>query len=401
MTKIEFDPKYFDLLLCFEKAWEKSNNTFSWSGKIRPTPSYTKATKEFMNSVIAEYLFLKYHVTKGWELSEERLKFHIIQRVLRKGELWDILPGAKEYLEKNGMRDEDIIKYLYETVNTFYPNAYEYVKSIFAVSLTEKEEELFRVAKHVATLIEFDAIKGEMSDINREETQEEIDKINIKVSDYLDDGEMKLFVKLSDAVRLVRWAKYRKGSLFTDAAHMLLTALTAEVITLEYKELKLVDESIDSTRAFFKALLHDCVEVYTGDAPSPCKNAMFFEGVGKKLRKIFEEFEEYVYKKYVFKPMDPLLQDEFKEKVVFDEGDDPVSKIVKNADYFSADIESYIMIVVGVLDGPYFDVLAMSHERADENKANGFTDLKVKSPAATEILRIMYDYSKTRKPAPF
>jgi len=399
----EMIEKYLDCYKCLYEAWKKANNTFSWSGLIGPSYSYTKATKEYMNAIIAEYLFIKFHATKGWHLSEYRLKCHVIQRILRKGELWDISPFAKEYLKKQGMEDGATDRFLFETIKQTFPQAYDYVEGIFSVSLTEEEETLFTVAKNLATYFEFEAIKDSMTSINREEKQKEIDESIRKIDfdEYLETEEMDLLLKLTDAVRLVRWAKYSKGFCFTDAAHMLLTALLAEITTIEYQELGLVDETIDPTRAFFKALLHDGVEVRTGDAPSPCKDKMFFKGVGKKLRKIFEEFEDYVYKKFFFKPMDPLLQEEFKEKVVFDEGDDPISKIVKNCDYFSADIECYLMIVIGVSDKNYFNILKESFEKATRNKEAGFCNLRVKTPAATELLKFMYEFSKTKTPAPF
>lgn len=399
----EMIEKYLDCYKCLYEAWKKANNTFSWSGLIKPSYSYTKATKEYMNAIIAAYLFIKFHATKGWKLSEHRLKCHIIQRILRKGELWDISPFAKEYLKKQGMEDDATERFLFETIKQAFPKAYDYVEGIFSVSLTAEEEKLFSVAKNLATYFEFEAIKSEMTSINREEKQKEIDESIRKIDfdEYFEKEELDLLLKLTDAVRLVRWAKYSKSFCFTDAAHMLLAALLAEITTLEYREIGLVDETIDPTRAFFKALLHDGVEVRTGDAPSPCKDKMFFKGAGKNLRKIFEEFEEYVYKKFFFKPMDPLLQEEFIEKVVFDEGDDPISRIVKNCDYFSADIESYLMIVIGVSDKNYFDILKESFKKATKNKEAGFSDLRVRTPAATEFLKSMYEFSTTKTPAPF
>lgn len=399
----EMIEKYLDCYKCFFTAWGKANNTFSWSGLIEPSYSYTKATKEYMNAIIAEYLFIKFHATKGWSVSEYRLKCHIIQRILRKGELWDISPFAKEYLKNHGMEDDATDRFLFETIKQSFPQAYDYVKGIFSVSLTKEEAELFSVAKNIATYFEFEAIKGRMTSINCEEKQKEIDESMRKTDfdDYLEKEELDLLLKLTDTVRLVRWAKYPKSFCFTDAAHMLLAALMAEITTLEYRECGLVDESVDPTRAFFKALLHDGVEVRTGDAPSPCKDKMFFKWEGKYLRKIFEEFEDYVYKKFFFKPMDPLLQEEFIEKVVFDEGDDPVSKIVKNCDYLSADIECYLMIVTGASDKNYFKILEESFKKAVKNKEEGFCNLRVKTPAATEFLRVMYEFSKTKIPAPF
>lgn len=399
----EMIEKYLDCYKCLYEAWKKANNTFSWSGLIKPSYSYTKATKEYMNAIIAAYLFIKFHATKGWNLSEYRLKCHIIQRILRKGELWDISPFAKEYLKKQGMEDDATERFLFETIKQAFPKAYDYVEGVFSVSLTAEEEKLFSVAKNLATYFEFEAIKSEMTSINREEKQKEIDESIRKIDfyEYFEKEEIDLLLKLTDAVRLVRWAKYSKSFCFTDAAHMLLAALLAEITTLEYREIGLVDKTIDPTRAFFKALLHDGVEVRTGDAPSPCKDKMFFKGAGKNLRKIFEEFEEYVYKKFFFKPMDPLLQEEFIEKVVFDEGNDPISKIVKNCDYFSADIESYLMIVIGVSDKNYFDILKESFKKATKNKEAGFGDLRVRTPAATEFLKSMYEFSTTKTPAPF
>lgn len=395
--------KYLDYYKCFYTAWVKSNNTFSWSGLIKPSYSYTKATKEYMNAIIAEYLFIKFHATKGLNLSEYRLKCHIIQRILRKGELWDISPFAKEYLKNKGMKNDATDKFMFETIKQSFPKAYDYITDIFSVSLTKEEEDLFFVAKSLATYFEFETIKSEMTSINRDEKQKEIDESIRKINfgEYFEKEEIDLLLKLTDTVRLVRWAKYSKSFWFTDAAHMLLTALLAEPTTLEYREIGLIDETVDPTRAFFKALLHDGVEVRTGDAPSPCKDRMFFKGEGKYLRKIFEEFEDYVYKKFFFRPMDPLFEEEFAEKVVFDEGDDVISKIVKNCDYLSADIECYLMIVIGVSDRNYFKILKESFEKAIKNKEAGYSNLRIKTPAATELLKSMYEFSKTKTPAPF
>lgn len=388
---------YYDTYLCVEKAWEKANNTSSWSGKIEPSPVYTKATKEFFNAVVAEYLFLKnISLEDDKTLSQERLKCHIVKRIFRKGELWDIKPNEKTYLERHGMKDADVYQYMYKAVNDNYPGAVWYLDYVFSQELTLKEMELFEVAKFTATKIEFEAIKSQMTKVNREETQKEIDRKekDIHLCDYLDDEELRWFEKLSDASRIGRWAKFPKNFVMTDSAHMMLTALFSDLITKEFVELNKTD--VDSTKAFFVALFHDIIEVWTGDAPSPCKDELFFATVQSYLRKVYEEFEEYMYKKYFYRYMDPVLAEKFKEDVVFEEGADDLSQIIKNADYFSADWEVYLTIKTGLVDKAYFSIIEKSYNKSQRNAQNGYNGtLRERTPAATQILADMYDYTST------
>lgn len=382
---------YFDCYRCVEKAWERANNTSSWSGKIYESSEYTKLTKEYLNAIIATYLFAKSKVVDGHDVSMERLKNYIIKRVFRKGNTWDIKPDPKEFLERKGLKDKSIEDYVFKLVQKSYPGAMEYVEEIFSVELTEEENRLFEVAKCAADRLEIDELKFKMSENDYEETVKQIERAERKnhVSEFLDEEEMKWFAKLKSANRLIRWQKYLRTIKFTDSAHMFLTALFADLIAQECNELGLVKEKIDPTRAFFTGLFHDIAEVWTGDAPSPCKDEIFFAESDKKLRDIFEEYEDYVYDKYFYKYMDPLLEEEFRKNIVFYEGTDEFSQIIKNADYFSADYEVWLNIKAGNRDMPYFDVIDRSYRKAiSENKS-----LKERTPAATEILRDMYRYS--------
>ena len=98
--------------------------------------------------------------------------------------------------------------------------------------------------------------------------------------------------------------------------------------------------------------------------------------------------------KYFYKYMDPRLESEFANKVVFEEGEDVISQLVKNGDYFSADYEAYLTIKVGVLDTPYYEIIKKSYAKAAANAANGYQNLRERTPGATKILEDMYDFVK-------
>jgi len=132
-----------------------------------------------------------------------------------------------------------------------------------------------------------------------------------------------------------------------------------------------------ATNIFFIGAFHDFPEAWTGDMPSPIKDAI------PGLRDATERYEQEMLKKKVYSVLTPYMAEAIKKVMMEEEVNREVKSFLKQADYFSADSECYRQLIAGSKDKYFLNVLNKSYIRKENL-----------SPAFRQTLEAMYQEVK-------
>ena len=97
------------------------------------------------------------------------------------------------------------------------------------------------------------------------------------------------------------------------------------------------------------ALYHDLAERWTGDFPSPMKDAIRFMKDGREisLRDVVDRLETHVLAREVYCKLPSYMVEDFKG-IMLEELSEEEKKLFKEADSLSAMIEAHAEVVMGV-----------------------------------------------------
>lgn len=214
------------------------------------------------------------------------------------------------------------------------------------------EMDIYRAATKIATLVELEENAPLMKDLG-EYTNKFVEIKNyisrfenipgvLEFSDI--NGEyFKLLSKISMLRNQNRWAVQPYLINCSVFSHLFTTGIFAYFIGMENFG---GNEKI-STKMFFMGIFHDVAEVWTSDVPSPIKNRI----VG--FRKATEEYEALVLKTNVFSKISEFMETKLHYIMFEEESNASFLKLMKAADYLSADFECWLQYVAGSHD-PYF-----------------------------------------------
>lgn len=206
------------------------------------------------------------------------------------------------------------------------------------------EMKLYKAGRKIATFVEFKELSHFMSD---EECLDKLTEILTSLEKYsyipgvkeFSDTKgvfFKTFSNISNLRNQPRWSVQPRRTNCFDIGHLLSTAVLGYLNTLEYTN----GNEKYATKIFEDGIFHDIPEVWTTDVPSPVKKLI------PGFRPSLKIFEDRCLQKNVYDKLPEYLTREIHSILEVDEKSLEF-KLLKGADYLSADVECYIIYVTG------------------------------------------------------
>lgn len=374
----------------FGSTFFKLKEAESWRGRSDRACVFKKEEKEALNAMIAVILWNEYAVKENKEVNFDACIAYIINRIIRKSLTWDYKPENILYIRQNfgGYTEKEAV-YVRELFEKATSEEFvdEIVKS--AAKISSEEEMIFQVAKHFAHWIEYEQIKGTIYKENRRAIKRDLKKQlkEYNVKNYVSKPLSKLVYQMSWSRNIVRWQSCGSILECNILCHMLETAIFGWLMAHEFNR-ELGFDKFSPAQVFMIGLYHDISEIWTDDIPSPCKNGIGSEQDGL-LRAVTEMQERVALSEHFYAALSPKVAKYFKQNIMLEELEDKeLHKLLKNADYFSADYECYWQIAKGSRILKFANVIKSSIDAAEENysKSNN-VDISVRTPECYKVLK--------------
>ena len=331
----------FETMKAITELLLRLNSLDRWTSVIK-REEYKEMLKQALNCIIA-CMLARYSKEHGKTVIEERLPKIAIYRAFQKVYLYFDMP---DYIRAEICDIGDI------PLDMFYDATRDIITELtgeeFADFICEGigtyEMELFKAATTIATYVELEKIAPLL---NLEEYHDKLQEIQTRINKYLyipgvaefSDIHGPYFKIFSDFSRLrnqPRWSvqPYPKSCL--DLGHLFSTAILGYLSTWEYTD----GDEKRATKIFKHGLFHDIPEVWTTDVPSPVKKRI------PRFREALKIYEDRCLQKYVYDKLPEYLNQEIRSIMDVDEKSLDF-KLLKGADYLSADVECYIIYSAG------------------------------------------------------
>ena len=345
----------------------------SWRGRVNRSVQFFKEEKEALNAMVFVFLLIKAEVEDDVKVNWNACIAYIITRLIKKSLTWDMKPGYKRRL-KNVMADfeEQVNEYVKSEVTK---NVGErFYKCLFGLldGMSKEEEQLYLVAKSYTDHVEYNFVESTVWFAERNRIKQEIDESMKLVDSYehISKEFGKLISFISSSRNSLRWQGCGSTIDCSILCHMLETAILAWFMAIE-NNLDDRNEKIVPSQAFKVGLYHDIPELWTDDIPSICKNKIGKES-DKNLRMVTEELEREVMNRHFYPVFSEKVATYLRANVMLEDIKDAnLHKFIKRADYLSADLECYWMILHGSGNKLFYWILwksCNSNSRTPESK---------------------------------
>lgn len=396
----------------------------SWRGKIRTQEGFTKEDKEALNLMI-------FAIIKPIMLDEEEdisgLPAYVIKRLYKKAESWDSKPDNQKWFNKY-IPDFDLQleDYVSASMKACLPKEFADFLEEESSKLSDKVIRVYKAARVLGTLIEYEEMKSSFRPDVEESTRQEVYSSLMRFADlpHFNDiaygiggyDKLKLLLKTISGGRYTfRWQRYIVPVRSSILAHMLEAAVLSYLMNLE------MGRDVDLVKDFWVLMFHDVSEIWTDDIPSPIKDKLvIFNPCKELLDSLFEGKEALTFKSrslesvtieerkrdstdfsnlgipfrdvvelqerdaleqnfYAYLPDEEMVSF-FREGVMLEDVDDAEQKsFYKSADYFAADLEVWWNIKGGSREQAFGNILnrSLTKNRTSEQK-EFLKDLNVK-----------------------
>lgn len=325
-----------------------------WSSHITKG-LYNELGKLALNCSIA-YIWATFAVESGFEVDFSRFPKLAIYRAYQKSVHCDIAELRLDEICKYGVSREQIEEHSKFTIKT---RTNEEFANFVDVDTNCIEYRIYKAATCVGTLTELLSLRKTIEDDDFLRTKGEILESLHPYRDLphfcemLSDTYMKIFNSFSKLRSRIRWAMRPNIIKSSVLSHSFDTAVFAYMMSLENNP----SDIAIATQAFFAGIFHDFPETWTGDMPSPIKNAI------TGLRKATEDYELEVLEKNFYSKL-PEYQIQAIKLVMLEELEfSDLKHLIKQADYFSADVECWRHIIAGTNCSYYFNVIFRDYEQ--------------------------------------
>lgn len=225
------------------------------------------------------------------------------------------------------------------------------------------EMRIYRAATKIATLVELVENQSLQKMDDYSVHLYEISKYLEKFSDIPGIDEMKdvdgpvfkVLKKISKLRNQNRWSVMSYTVECSVLGHLFDTAIFSYFAGLERGYKPRV-----AAKMFFMGIFHDVAEVWTKDIPSPIKDRI------PGFRKASEEYELRMIEKYLYRPLPKFLARKIKFVMFEDEENAKFKKLLKGADYLSADSECCRQYRSGSRDKYFSGVIERYQEKLEE-----------------------------------
>ncbi len=336
-----------------EAMWElltKLMSILRWSTYIADY-RFNELNKQALNATIAYFLAIEAKEARH-KIDLTRFPKIIINRVFEKMFLCDI---REDYVERV-LKDGNIQRKRFDAIIE------EEIKSLMGEEFARfihigkdwEETKIFQGATKLATKMEIEQIRGFIHQSDFSSVQSDIGEMLNEYNslpgftrislDY--SNEMTIFRQISALRNRIRWQKWLAPVKCSVLGHNFEVAIFSYLMALrEYG-----DENI-ATRCFFIGVFHDVPETFTGDMPSPVKDAI------PGLRKATELFELEMMEKYIYSKLPEHLNEAIHTVMMEEYEQAKYKPLIKQADSLSADFECIRQIIAGSRDNYFSEVV--------------------------------------------
>lgn len=205
------------------------------------------------------------------------------------------------------------------------------------------EARIYRAATKVSTLLELKEIRGLIAEKDYLLKEKQLLAVLSEFSNLpcyeriMSTPYQEIFRNFSKLRNRIRWAKHPNIVQCSVLGHMFDVGVFAYLMSLEVKP----DDEELASRYFFMGIFHDFPECWTGDMPSPVKDAI------PGLRAATEEFENMVMEENVYSQLPPNMSDAIRNVMLEDAGNVQRKAFLKKSDNFSAYVECWREIDAG------------------------------------------------------
>lgn len=373
----------FERLLALNEVFKRLNVLRRWTSFVSDG-KFNELAKQGLNCIVC-YILACYVEDAGMLVRWERFPRIAIYRAFQKSFVNFDTPeyilreicehsqipydsfhrATKEIITEK--TDAEFSDYLSEGVNTLEARIYQAATKI--ATYVELKENAYAVATedYQAHLEEICSTLQQFSDLPG------LDELrNCHKSPFM------TFQVLSTLRNKTRWASFSYTTECSVLGHLFDTACFAYAMSLEENP---NDEAL-ATRMFFMGIFHDVAETWTTDIPSPIKDRI------PNFRKATEEYELMKLESEFYCKFPEFVVKKLKEVMLEDELNKQYKRLLKGADYLSADSECWRQYKGGSRDEYFFDAIKKRLPKIESGEVS-------LPPVCHELFDYFYNYAKS------
>lgn len=336
----------FENLKAVNEAFKRLNILRRWTS-VTTDDKYNELAKQALNCITA-YMLASVSEANGNIVNWERFPKIAIYRAFQKVYVYfDTGEHIIDEICRIGQINKDAFNKA--TTEIIQELTNEDFSDFLSEGIGTNEMRIYRAATKIATLVELEENSplmkdnGEYRDKNNE-IRHSLEKFSdIPGVDEFSDPSgdfFKLLLKISKLRNQNRWAVQPYSVNCSVLGHLFDTGVLAYFIGLEHFE----GDEKTATKMFFMGIFHDLAEVWTSDVPSPIKDRI------PGFRAATEKYEDLMLKRNLYSKVPDFLEKAIRS-VMFEEADNfSYYKLMKAADYLSADSECWRQYVAGSRD---------------------------------------------------
>ncbi len=159
--------------------------------------------------------------------------------------------------------------------------------------------------------------------------------------------------------------------------HLFDTAMFAYFMSLEENH----EDEILASKMFFMGIFHDVAETWTTDIPSPIKDRI------PSFRAATEEYERRMLIQELYNVVPKFLATKLQEAMFEDETNVEFKRLIKGADYLSADSECWRQYIAGCRDKYFLEAMNKRLEKINLGEV-------LLTPACKELYNYFVEYAE-------
>lgn len=332
-----------------------------WSEVTVEGGKYTELAKQALNCMIA-YILATEVQNAGYSVDFTLFPKIAIVRGFTKDYQCDVPEQNLEKIFQLGkVSRESFAEMIQQEIKAITSeDFYEFLQ----VDANSLEVRIYKAATKIATLQELGEIKNGINATDYSRKKAHLQDNLMEFSDLPGFSKVieytEIFRDFSLLRNRIRWAKHPNIIKCSVLGHHFDVGVLAYLMSLE----KDPSDEVLATRFFFMGIFHDFPERWTGDMPSPVKNAL--EG----LRAATELFENQVMEENVYRILPPYQVEAIRKVMLEDEENEAFKSFLKKSDNYAAFIECWREIDAGSNHNYYFDVVVRDYSHKEKYSEN-------------------------------
>lgn len=333
------------MLKATNEVFKRLNILRRWTSFVTED-KYNELAKQALNCIVA-YILACYSEAAGVTVKWERFPKIALYRAFQKAYVYFDTP---EHIINEICKIGNIKKSTFDIVTReiITENADEAFAEFLCEGIGTTEFQIYRAATKIATYIE---LTENFTKINPHEYQIKTQEINKSLKEFqnipgvneifdIDNPIFKVLQTISTLRNRNRWAVQAYSIECSVLGHLFDTAVFAYFMALEQNP----DDESNAAKMFFMGIFHDVAETWTTDIPSPIKDRI------SGFRAATEEYELKMLEEELYGKVPEFLAKKLQDVMFEDEANKEYKKLLKGADYLSADSECWRQYKAGSRD---------------------------------------------------